>query len=118
MEVVLTHSEDSWHCQISLRVMFDMNENPLPTPKVIPFGEVMYDPEQVEMRLRRAQDAILDCATDQLEAQMFLDDDFQDVELAGFSRNVVRLDVSGPDFVDVTFIDLPGIISNANQVLL
>lgn len=31
---------------------------------------------------------------------------------AAFSWNVVRLDVSGSDLVDVMFIDLPGVISN------
>jgi hypothetical protein len=52
------------------------------------------------------------------DPEVFLQDEYPtwsgDV---GFSRNVVRLEVSGSNLVDVTFIDLPGIIANANQVL-
>ena len=98
--------------------MFDINEYPLPAPEVIPFGDMMYGPEQVEDRLRRAQEAILRWYTAEIDPATLLTDDHVVTEMVGFSRNVVRLDVSGPDLVDVTFIDLPGIISNANQVCI
>ena len=119
MEVVLSHSEGDthrWSCQISLRMMFDGTEEALTTPVVFPFGDMLYDPGQVEVRLRRAQEAVLRWPADGWNPEIFLEDDWVSGELFGFSRNVVRLDVSGPDLVDVTFIDLPGIITNANQV--
>jgi hypothetical protein len=94
--------------------MFDMNETPLPAPEIIVFGDVMHEPEEVEVRLRRAQEAILGWQMGNFET--LLAEDYVPEEPIGFSRNVVRLDVFGPDLVDVTFIDLPGIISNANQV--
>ena len=80
----------------------------------------MNDSKLVEDRLRRAQAAILELSLHSHDhsAARFLADNYQAHAKSpmDFSRNVVRLDVSGPDLVDVTFIDLPGLISNAPDV--
>src|SRR5213596_2870453 len=120
MEVVLSHAEsDVWSCRISLRLMFDANGLPVGEPQVIPFGNPLIDAQLVEKRLLQAQRAILHLPLiNDSGVEDFLTDEF-DVSTKppeDFSRNVVRLEVSGPDLVDVTFIDLPGIISNANRV--
>jgi len=122
MEVVLSHVPNGpWTCQISLRIMYDNSGQNLPDPRVIKFGDAMTDPCQVENRLRQAQNAVLNLDDDaEVDVAQFLEDwvDLTKLSELGFSRNVVRLEVSGAELVDVTFIDLPGIIANANQVHL
>jgi len=123
MEVVLSHSDAEkveWSCQITLRLTHDANGLRLGDPEVIPFGNVMNDSKLVEDRLKRAQAAILELPFHSPDHSLtrFLADGYQGPAKppVDFSRNVVRLDVSGPDLVDVTFIDLPGVISNAPEV--
>ena len=121
MEVVLSHSEgegENWKCQISLRIMFDEKGSPIPEPQIIPFGDILDDPTKVETRLRAAQDAVLryPFGADHSDIEQYIRQDYEPSKLPMFSRNVVRLEVSGSDLVDVTFIDLPGIISNSNKV--
>jgi len=119
MEVVLSYSETAWICQISLRIMYDSVGESLAEPQVLKFGESMTDASEVENRLRQAQKAVLNFHDDdQMDLRRFLEDLDVVTEVSGFSRNVVRLEVSGAELVDVTFIDLPGIITNANQVYL
>ena len=105
-------------CQISLRIIYDSGGESLTDPQTFPFGETMRDPAEVENRLRRAQYAVLNFYANDQDPEKFLEEavDFGALAPLGFSRNVVHLKVSGPDLVDVTFIDLPGIIANANQV--
>ena len=120
MEVVLSHSDsDVWSCQISLRIIYDANGILLSEPHVIPFGETLYESEVVEQRLFGAQAAILQLPfMEEHSVVEFLKEEYEAPAKppVDFSRNVIRLEVSGSDLVDVTFIDLPGIISNANQV--
>jgi hypothetical protein len=120
MEVVLTSQdgeEDFWLCQISLRIMYSRTGARLSEPIIVPFGDALDNPEEVEKRLRGAQDAVLHLPFGNYAPEHFLQENYEKSEAAmGFSRNVVRLDVMGSNLVDVTFIDLPGIISNANQV--
>jgi len=99
--------------------MYDSVGESLAEPQVLKFGESMTDASEVENRLRQAQKAVLNFHDDdQMDLRRFLEDLDVVTEVSGFSRNVVRLEVSGAELVDVTFIDLPGIITNANQVYL
>jgi hypothetical protein len=123
MEVVLSQSQsetDPWTCAISLRIMYDSQGSLFTTPQTIPFGDELFNPQHVEIALRRAQDAILSLCDDWEPADIALFVDQTHASVRGrqrsFSRNVVRLEVSAPELVDVTFIDLPGIISNAKEV--
>jgi len=98
--------------------MYDKDGVPLTQPQTVPFGTMLNDPDDVEKSLRRAQDAVLHLPfLEGYEAEHFLHGGYESMEeQIGFSRNVVRLEIWAPDLVDVTFIDLPGIISNANRV--
>ena len=71
----------------------------------------MYDKDDVEDRIRRAQRAILNPSTD---FRRFLDgefdsDDTHTRELT-FSTNAVCLQISGSDVQDLSFCDLPGTV--------
>ncbi|KAH8117944.1 P-loop containing nucleoside triphosphate hydrolase protein [Phellopilus nigrolimitatus] len=86
------------------------------------FGPVLHDKSQLEDMLRRAQLAILNPS---LAAEKFIDLDLSKVSAgqkpAGstrqlqFSSNVVCLDLSSSEVTDLSFIDLPGIISNVSE---
>lgn len=85
------------------------------------FGPEINDPEKVEITIRRAQLAILNPSVD---AAKFVDYDIPDKEVErplgsmkqmAFSRNVVVLEISGPEVTDLTLVDLPGIIQNVGK---
>jgi hypothetical protein len=98
--------------------MYDAGGKRLDEPQVITFGDRLFDPMDVERRLKRAQDAILQLPHPGAhDVTTYLEEDYiVSPKTVGFSRNVVRLDVTGPELVDVTFIDLPGIIQNSDKV--
>jgi hypothetical protein len=73
-----------------------------------PFGKPIYDNEEVEGRIRRAQLAILNPSKD---PQFYLNasEDWEfDLPELGFSGDCVSLEISGPDVADLSFCDLPG----------
>ena len=117
MEVILTNAEETtWQCQISLRIIYDKNGKREPEPAVVPMGSLLSDPNEVEARLRSAQNTILKLPFAKGDVDKLVEEEISgEAKVVGFSKNVVRLDVSGPGLVDVTFIDLPGIITNSNQ---
>lgn len=69
------------------------------------FGEPIHDPADVAERVKRAQFAILSPNCDQKE---FLRGELATSELL-FSKNSVSLEISGPDVIDLSLVDLPGI---------
>jgi GTPase SAR1 family protein len=114
MEVILNRSVDelqTWHCTISLRI--EHIEVP-GTPRSL--GPIIFatteNKDDVTLLLRRAQLAILNPAVPLSHFQALDETECQKYPVAlKFSRNTVVLDIIGAD-VDVTFIDLPGIIAN------
>ncbi|KAG8948032.1 hypothetical protein FRC04_010074 [Tulasnella sp. 424] len=80
----------------------------------VPFGSTLYNAEDVEKMLRRAQRAIL---RPELDPTLFLDD--SDLHVFGvpltFSGNCVCINVEGPNIPDLYFYDLPGIIANVGD---
>ncbi|KAJ6610621.1 P-loop containing nucleoside triphosphate hydrolase protein [Mycena sp. CBHHK59/15] len=108
-----------WACRISIRREFDENGERLlfGSEPEAPFGAPIKDKNHVELALRRAQLAVLNPGievaeimkmdVDQLKAKM-LDD-----TTASFSKNVVCIELEGPDLTDLHFLDLPGLIQNA-----
>jgi GTPase SAR1 family protein len=112
MEFILrAKGTDNWSCTVKLRY-----ENPSDTPRKIepgtyPFAETQ-NPQDVSLIIRRAQLAILNPSQDSKD---FLDMDEEQCRKhpskSSFSRNMVVVEITGAD-VDVTFIDLPGIIAN------
>jgi GTPase SAR1 family protein len=114
MEVILTSAKQKgWHCKVSLRI--DYPEVTGQQLGIFNFDETG-SPDKVSLILRRAQLAILNPKT--AFSQFF---DLNEDQCAGhqrdvnFSKNTVVLEIMGAN-VDVTFIDLPGIISNTEKV--
>jgi hypothetical protein len=114
MECRLKQSDSRWQCRVLLRTEVNApGVRRQKTEKI--FGPVVYDTDELEKMLRRAQLAILNPS---VPSNAFVDFDLtsleEDVlplgshEQLGFSSNTVCLDVSGPDVPDLSFIDLPG----------
>lgn len=116
MECRLTQSDEGWKCQVSLRIEFnDESGKRLPDVREKLFGPIVTDPALLEDVLRRAQLAILNPSVDSTK---FVDYNVHDTrggmgpplgsaKQLQFSRNVVCLDLAGPDVTDLSFIDLP-----------
>ncbi|KAI0350447.1 hypothetical protein OH77DRAFT_1430922 [Trametes cingulata] len=125
MECRLAHSADEWSCQISIRWEFDSAGKPLEDGvQEVPFGPRITDKDEVEPMLRRAQAAILSTASYGSVAH-FVDMDLAEVRSRmdpksgarplAFSRNTICVDLRGPDLADLSFVDLPGIVQNAEE---
>lgn len=87
----------------------DLEGRSLGHPKVERFGEVIHAKDEVEDRIRRAQQAILNPNTDY---RAFLEDDLYQMDTTSgevkFSPNYISLEIRGPDVEDLSFCDLPG----------
>ncbi|KAH9928963.1 P-loop containing nucleoside triphosphate hydrolase protein [Fomitopsis serialis] len=121
MECRLLSSDKPWSCQISIRWEVHSDGRRRNNVEEVPFGAVLTEKAEVEMMLRRAQAAVLNA---EIPPSRFLVMDtakLNDVQPQGssnsvpFSQNVVCVDISGPDLTDLSFVDLPGIIQNADQ---
>ncbi|KAJ3559507.1 hypothetical protein NM688_g311 [Phlebia brevispora] len=118
MECRLIHSNRPWQCQVLLRKETDENGNKIPA-KEVPFGPLLHDKTQLEEMLRRAQLAVLNPS---VSPSLFENFDTKSlkpgekplgsVKQLAFSDDVVCLDLQAPEVTDLSFIDLPGIISN------
>ncbi|KAG8885743.1 hypothetical protein FRB98_001655 [Tulasnella sp. 332] len=122
MECRLTQAApgDAWKCQVSLRYEFnDETGKRQSEVREKLFGPLVTDPSLLEDVLRRAQLAILNPSVDHGK---FVDFDLSllnalhpplgSTKQLQFSKNVVCLDLAGESVTDLSFIDLPGIISN------
>jgi GTPase SAR1 family protein len=110
MEVILRSSDDGeWRGKVLLR-----NEKDGPTGKIkeTTFFAMVNTKEDIPRYLRRAQLALLNPSRDPAQFKDLSDRDCETYRSTfGFSRSTVVLEITGAD-VDVTLIDLPGIISN------
>ncbi|KAJ7735808.1 P-loop containing nucleoside triphosphate hydrolase protein [Mycena metata] len=116
MECRMTSSTSLWSCKISIRVEFDTSGRPQEV-KEHQFGDVIMNKDEVELALRRAQVAVLNPHLNfgsvlKMNAQE-LKDGIPGTTPLPFSRNVICVDLEGPDLTDLIFLDLPGIIQNA-----
>lgn len=104
------HSEGPWKCEIALRFKFDEHGNPLSDgQKELPFGPIILKKTDVVDRLRRAQLAILSPDLDSPTfPQSFLTAPSSSSSGTSFSLNTIVMKISGPDVVDLSFVDLPG----------
>jgi len=81
----------------------------------------MSDPSAVEAAIRRAQLAILNPSVDYKKFENYkLPKEPEKLPLGSkkqlsFSKNVVCLEISGPNVTDLTLIDLPGLIKNIGE---
>ncbi|KAL5513678.1 hypothetical protein ACEPAH_4077 [Sanghuangporus vaninii] len=119
MECRMSYSPESFRCQISLRLEVDELGNPVKNVREVKFGPLLTDKSTLEEMLRRAQLAILNPS---VPKEFFVNLDLDNVQPGQppfgmtrqlqFSPNVICVDISSPVVTDLTFIDLPGIISN------
>ena len=117
MEVILRRNIEistDWRCKISLRKEYDDQGDKIGTPEIIPFGDTKIK-EEVTALLRGAQFAILNPHMDPKSFTSGICPEINAELSLQFSKNVVVLEIFGAN-VDVTFIDLPGIISNVEKV--
>lgn len=113
MEVVLRPGEENkWICNVSLR--FGQNPSDL-SSGTISFASTN-DKAEVELILRRAQLAILNPSKDPSFFSTLGEDECKNhPKEAKFSKNAVVVEIVGA-LVDVTFIDLPGIVGYMENV--
>ncbi|KAI0079853.1 hypothetical protein K474DRAFT_477367 [Panus rudis PR-1116 ss-1] len=120
MECRLFYSPDSWRCQVSLRMEYDLkSEQPLDEVRVHHYASLS-SKREVPLALRRAQSYLLNSnyiqnlvevstlimSTNEAELQQLQN-------RRQFSSNTVCIDIYGPEYTDLAFVDLPGIIQNA-----
>ncbi|TQB74446.1 hypothetical protein MPDQ_004747 [Monascus purpureus] len=129
MEINLSESNpgEAWTCRVLLsrKYMFDGSRKvtKLPKKSLGPWVEqeeeteefcILKDKSKVQEALRWAQLAILNPSQPTNyyapDNNPNTDPSFTQVK---FSPNVVRLDISAPDFPNLSFYDLPGVISQA-----
>ncbi|EJC99591.1 uncharacterized protein FOMMEDRAFT_92854 [Fomitiporia mediterranea MF3/22] len=119
MECRLSNSPEPFKCQIFLRIEKDQFGLPVREVKETKFGPLLHDKRELEVMLRRAQLAILNPS---VPKDRFADLDLETLDpdkpplgsfrQLQFSPNVICLDIFSPDVTNLSFIDLPGIISN------
>lgn len=110
MECRLSSSSGPWTCQVSIRWEFDKDGSPKDEVHEVPFGGVITSKADVELTLRRAQAAVLN---PNISPSKYLTLSVENLKThptneLQFSRNVVCVDLSGPELTDLAFIDLPG----------
>ncbi|KAJ8474633.1 hypothetical protein ONZ51_g7084 [Trametes cubensis] len=106
----------AWTCQIKIRYEYDENGKQLDEVAEVDFGPLITEKTRVEDMLRRAQAAVL---RPDLDPATFLGSE-PGHQLPGkkplkFSKNVVCVELAGPDLADLSFVDLPGIVQNADD---
>ena len=114
MECRLSSSPGPWSCQVSIRWEFEESGKRSDEVSELAFGKRITDKSDVELRLRQAQAAVLN---PKVPASQFLGLSEKGC-LTGiksnkpllFSRNVVCVDLEGPELTDLSFIDLPGMM--------
>ncbi|GAA5960847.1 hypothetical protein JCM8115_000172 [Rhodotorula mucilaginosa] len=107
MEIRLRSSPDPWSCRVSLRFETDAENRPIETIREIPFGASTEDPnEDKEFFVKLSDEEICQAKSDARPERLR--------NQLSFSTNLVCVDVSGP-VTDLAFLDLPGIISNADD---
>lgn len=140
MECRLSNSERAWSCRISLRLEFSTQGQPLQDVSEQRFGDIITDKNEVEVALRRAQLAILNPTVSFGEILAMNEEQLKkgipNHEPLLFSRNVVCVDLegavhsecfwsvffltgkTGPDLTDLYFVDVPGLIQNAEPQIV
>ncbi len=101
---------ETWLCRVFLRRYSTSGGANSSEPSKEPFGDDITDRDSVKGRVERAQLAILNPKS---PAEIFLDANIdlrtqaQQSELS-FSSSIVCLEITGPEYSDISFVDLPG----------
>ncbi|KAJ5776351.1 uncharacterized protein N7511_001362 [Penicillium nucicola] len=134
MEINLSDSDTPWKCVVHIakrymhvpddkdrKTKFPSKENPLGPWKFDSSGgedehfKTLFNKSEVKQAIWWAQLAVLN---PQMHCQEFVPGNKRTTEqtaLVKFSPNAVRLDISGPGLPNLSFYDLPGVISQTEQ---
>lgn len=108
IECRMTFREDVWTCKISIRWEYNKDGTKRDPVEEVAFGNAITNKKEVELALRRAQAALLN--PDKSGFEDSLEEDLlSEANELSFSQNVVCVDLSGPDLVDLAFVDMPGV---------
>ncbi|KAG8941212.1 hypothetical protein FRC03_004699 [Tulasnella sp. 419] len=104
IEVRMTTSSDPWSCQLSIRSALQL----LQGVTELPFGNRLSAADDVELMLRRAQLAILNPELPIEKSRHFREQ----------AHVFQQRDLRGPTLMNLTFVDLPGIINTTDTKLV
>ncbi|KAK0441223.1 P-loop containing nucleoside triphosphate hydrolase protein [Desarmillaria tabescens] len=120
MECTMLSSSSTWSCTIYLNLKYAADGSELVIPKKVKFGSVITNKDTVELWIRRAQAAILcrhrpkedfiNMSTEDLRNLATID-----LQMLPFSKNIIQVELRDPALTDLSFVDLPGIIHNAEE---
>lgn len=98
---------ETWLCRVFLRRYSTSGRANSSELSKEPFGDGMADHDSVKDRVERAQLAILNPS---LPTETFLeaDVDLRAAAELSFSSSIVCLEITGPEYSDISFVDLPG----------
>ncbi|TFK69296.1 hypothetical protein BDN72DRAFT_959668 [Pluteus cervinus] len=120
-----------WSCLIKIRREFDVLGARLMTGVCeVPFGSLIKNKEEVEFRLRLAQVAVLKGQASDKQALVMMPDQVKQFQeemsahaqgpignpfglkpIPRFSKNAICVHLQGPEYTDLAFVDLPGLIA-------
>ncbi|KAH9884397.1 P-loop containing nucleoside triphosphate hydrolase protein [Cubamyces lactineus] len=117
MELRLSSSapDEPWSCQVFIR--WEPSALDGRPAGEVPFGKPLTSETQddIELVLRRAQAAVLNPQIGFEHVLTRTPEELSSLMTQApyrFSKNVVCVDISGPDLPDLSFVDLPGLIQN------
>ena len=106
IECHMTSSSNPWRAVVSIRRIVDNDGKPLDRQTLTPFGTPISDRADVEMRIRQAQQALLN---PDMPIEMFLTSRGMSKPSAlRFTRNSIVVEIKGQGVDDLAFVDLPG----------
>ncbi|CAA7263847.1 unnamed protein product [Cyclocybe aegerita] len=127
MECIMSSDASSWSCTISLRTEYDTQGRPQ-IHQTEDFVREILNESSVELWVRRAQAAILNphrprsdfltMSEEELKRLNSANSQNPDSQTLKFSKNVVVVHVKDPGATDLSFVDLPGLIQNAEENLI
>jgi len=106
IECHMQSASTPWRAIVSIRRIVDSDGRPLDRQTVTPFGNPIEDRADVEMRIRQAQQALLN---PDMPLEMFLTSRGMSKPSAlRFTRNSIVVEIKGQGVDDLAFVDLPG----------
>lgn len=110
-------SDERWYCDITLRYEYDDIGIRLGSPKTEVFCPRIQKKGEVDLWLRRAQMAMLSPHKPHQDFAQMSQDDLRyvsgsDSRVRKFSRNTICVDIKDPEATNLSFLDLPGMLSS------
>jgi len=114
IECHMNSSSTPWRAVVGIRRIVDSDGQLLDRPVFTQFGAPIEDRADVEMRIRQAQQALLN---PDMPIEMFLTSRGMSKPSAlRFTRNSIVVEIKGQGVDDLAFIDLPGRYTKSSSV--